>query len=168
MSVVHITGAEIIRLLVSKTQGGNWLRCADVSLGARSVWVWDGLQRLDSWGLAFRTWAGLMAKEFGQHYLAYRVASLTAPDRLSPPEVSIGEVQVGRIEPKCESRRITLWRRSPGSFNMCLVLGRARGVCYLPTGVIEIQPHCWFAAPRRLSTRWSLPEAASAFSVAIS
>jgi len=48
MSVVRIPGAEILRRPVSKTQGGSWLRCADVSLGARSVWDWDGPQRLDS------------------------------------------------------------------------------------------------------------------------
>jgi len=27
-----------------------------------------------------------------------------------------------------------------------MVLGRARGICRLPTGVVEISPHCWFTA----------------------
>ena len=146
MSVVQIPGVELLRRPISKSQGGSWRKCAEDSLGARSVWDWEGPPRLDSWGLAFCSWAGLIAKEFFQHHLVYCVASLGAPGKLSPPEVSIGEVQIGRIEPKCESRQVKLWRLSPSSLSICLVLGRARGICRLPTGIVEIPPYCWFAA----------------------
>jgi len=146
MSVVQIPGLELLRRPISKSQGGSWQKCSEVSLGTRSVWDWEGPPRLDSWGLAFCSWARLIAKEFVQHHLAYHVASSGAPGKLSPPEVSIDKVQIGRIEPKCESRQVKLWRRSPSSLSMCLALGRARGICRLPTGIVEIPPYCWFAA----------------------